>query len=657
VTPEVSSAPEVSASGSVTGGPLDAAIARAQAALLGLQDPSGYWCGELEADTTLESDTITFWHFLGRVEPVRERKLAAYLLNKQLPDGGWGIYEGGPAELNATVKAYVALKLAGHRADEPVLQRARQVILRLGGLGKVNSFEKISLAMFGQYPWSQVPALPPELLLLPRWCPFNIYEVSAWSRTILVPLTVIYGTRPSVPVPPGCGLDELWPDPRRRRSVVTTRQAGGWRRFFLAADAFLKAWERWGWKPARRRALRTAEAWLLDRLVDADGLGAIYPAMINAVFALKALGYEDGDPILERSIGEVSRLEISDGTTTRLQPCFSAVWDTAIAAYALAASGVPADAQALARANRWLRAREIRRYGDWSVKNPSAAPGGWSFQFMNVPYPDVDDTAMVALALDRTRPADPGATERAIRRGIAWILSMQNRDGGWSSFDKDNDCQALTHVPFADHNAMLDPSACDITGRVLELLGRCGYTGRDLPVRRAVAFLRRRQEPDGTWFGRWGVNYLYGTWLAARGLAAVGESLETPGDRRAVAWLLGHQNPDGGWGETIATYEDPSLAGQGPSTAAQTAWALMGLLALGQGRCLAVQRGVDYLLKTQQADRGTHPVDGSWTDRWWTGTGFPRVFYLHYHLYSVYFPLLALSQVRRAWGPGRAVPG
>ncbi len=625
---------------------LETAITSAQRALLGLQDAAGWWCGELEADTTLESDTIKFWRFLGRVDPGRERKLAAQILAKQRPDGGWGLYEGGPSELSATVKAYFALKLAGQPADGPVLSAARATVLRLGGLGGVNSFEKTYLAMFGQYPWSQVPALPPELILLPTWFPFNIYEVSAWSRTILVPLAVLYATRPSVPVPPGCGLDELWPDPSRRVSVITNRSSDGaaWRRFFLAADAWLKWWERRGpgWRPWRRPALRAAERWLLDRMRDSDGLGAIYPAMVNGVFALKALGYQDGDPALERAIREVERLEIADETTIRVQPCFSPVWDTALAAFTLAESGVPGDDPALARANRWLRANEIRRYGDWAVKNRDAAPAGWAFEFQNAQYPDVDDTAMVALALQRAAAVEPAATERAMRRGVAWVLSMQNRDGGWSSFDKNNDCQALTYFPFADHNAMLDPSACDITGRVLELLGRCGMTRRDLPVRRAVQFLHDRQEPDGTWFGRWGVCYEYGSCFALRGLRAIGESLDQPRYQRTEDWLVACQNPDGGWGETIATYDDPALKGQGASTAAQTAWALMALVALGRAQTPAVRRGVDYLVRTQ-------PASGCWVDGPWTGTGFPKVFYLRYHLYSVYFPLLALSEVRRVW--------
>ncbi|MBI4226706.1 MAG: squalene--hopene cyclase, partial [Candidatus Omnitrophica bacterium] len=516
--------------------------------------------------------------------------------------------------------------------------------------------------------------LPPELILLPTWCPFNIYEVSAWSRTILVPLAVLYATRPSVPIPLGFGVDELWADPARRVSVITNRSSDGaagpravaprplaaaaWRRVFLAADVWLKVWERTAWKPWRRRALRAAERWLLERLVDADGLGAIYPAMVNAVFALKALGYQDGDPILERAIHEVERLEIVEGETIRVQPCCSPVWDTALAAYTLAESGpVPGgpgppgtgDDPALARANRWLRAQEIRRYGDWAVKNPAAAPGGWAFEFLNAQYPDVDDTAMVALALGRVTEAASPETERAIQRGVAWILSMQNRDGGWSSFDKNNDRRALTYFPFADHNAMLDPSASDITGRVLELLGRRGMTGRDGPVRRAVQFLRDRQEPDGAWFGRWGVNYVYGSCFALRGLKAVGESLDQPRYQQTGDWLAAHQNADGGWGETIATYDDPSRRGQGTSTAAQTAWAVMALAALGRASAQAARRGVEYLLRTQ-------PADGAWVDGPWTGTGFPGVFYLRYHLYSVYFPLLALSEVRQARGSGPLGP-
>ena len=652
MTPETTPSTLPAFLSSLTGG-LDAAVARAQSALLTMQDSAGSWCGELEADTTLESDTVKFWRLIGRVDAERERKLATYILRKQLPDGGWSIYEGGPPELNATVKAYFALKLAGLKSHDPRLVKARAVILRLGGLGRVNSFEKVYLAMFGQYPWDQVPALPPELILLPSWFYFNIYEVSAWSRTILIPLAVLYATRPMTRVPPGCELDELWPDPRRKVSIVTRTparsvQGRGWRRFFLAANAYLRWWERMPWKPLRRRALQEAERWLLDRLVDSDGLGAIYPAMINGVFALRALGYQDGDPIFERQIHEVARLEIAEPDAIRLQPCFSPVWDTAIAAYVLAKSGIPVDHPQLVRANHWLCSKEVRRYGDWAVKNPGAAPGGWYFEYFNVLYPDVDDAVMVCLGLDRLRSADPGRTDGAIRRGVAWVLSMQNRDGGWSSFDKNNDRQALTHFPFADHNAMLDPSCADITGRVLELLNRVGCTIQDAPVRRAVRFLHEHQETDGTWFGRWGVNYIYGTWLALRGLKAVGVSfVEDPRYQRVISWFAEHQNTDGGWGETIGSYDDPALRGQGDSTAAQTAWALMALVSLGQARHPAVRRGVEYLIATLP-ERG----QGVWVDRWWTGTGFPKVFYLRYHLYSAYFPLLALHEVRQAWNQG-----
>ncbi|MBI4314074.1 MAG: squalene--hopene cyclase [Candidatus Omnitrophica bacterium] len=639
MSPEIFEAQQLKTFASSAQDALTRTIVQARSGLLSMQDVSGYWSGELEADTTLESDTIKFWHFLGRVDRAREQKLAAYILSKQLPAGGWNIYEGGPAELNATVKAYFALKLAGHKPEELLMRKAREVILRLGGLGRVNSFEKTYLAVFGQYPWSQVPSLPPEIILLPNWFVFNVYEVSAWSRTILIPLTLLNALKPRVEVPPGCTLDELWPDPSRKVSVVTNVQSKGaaWRRFFLAVDRMLKIWEATPFKPFRRKAIREAERWLLDHLVDSDGLGAIYPAMINAVFGLKALGYQDGDPILERQIQEVDRLGIEENGAVRLQPCFSPVWDTAIAAYVLSGTGAAANSESLTRANRWLRSKEVRRYGDWAVKNPGVAPTGWYFEHLNVLYPDVDDTVMVGLALERLRSVDAEATQHAIDRARAWTLSMQNDDGGWSSFDKNNNCRALTYFPFADHNAMLDPSACDITGRVLEFLATQGMTTRDLPVQKAIRFLLDRQESDGTWFGRWGVNYIYGTWLALRGLRAVGEPLAQPRYQRAIQWLADHQNSDGGWGETIATYDDPSLRGTGESTAAQTAWAILSFLALGQSDHPAVARGVQRLIQTQQPD-------GTWQDRSWTGTGFPKVFYLKYHLYAAYFPLLALSE-------------
>ena len=618
------------------------AILKATRCLLCLQHPEGYWVGELEADTTLESDSIKLWHLLGRLDTTRQERLIQAILRKQLTDGGWPIYEGGEADLNATVKAYVALKLAGFSSEEPVLRMARETILRLGGLERINSFEKVYLALFGAYPWSQVPALPPELILLPPWFPFNIYEISCWSRTILVPLAVVYATRPS---PPSRRLDleELWVDPHRKRARITNLQKGGlfWRNFFLTANFILKCCEESSFKPLRKRALAQADRWINERLKETDGLGAIFPAMINAVFALKGLGYGDGDPLFEEAVVQMERLEQKDGEALKVQPCFSPIWDTALAVYVLGKvrglSGMDQAAEqeiqtSLAKGVQWLNAKEIRRWGDWVVKNPLGKPGGWAFEFRNPFYPDVDDTAQVLLGL-----LAAGQTQGSFQRGLDWILTMQNRDGGWSSFDKNNDCLPLTYFPFADHNAMLDPSAADITGRILELLSVAGLPRSHDTVQKALTFLKLRQEPDGTWFGRWGVNYIYGTWLALRGLKASGEPMASFLYQRSGQWLVGKQNPDGGWGESCRSYDDPMTKGKGHSTPSQTAWALMALMSLGLVAEPAFHRGIRYLLTHQQ-------LDGNWPEDFFTGTGFTRVFYLKYHLYRTYFPLLALVE-------------
>ena len=645
---------------------LDEAIRRAARLLLTLQQPEGCWSAELEADTTLESDTLKLWHLFGRVDPERQRRLVRAILKNQLPDGGWPIYAGGPANLNAAVKAYVALRLAGHSPEEPALRRAGEKIRALGGLERIKSFEKVYIALFGLYPWDQVPALPPELVLLPRWFPLNIYEVAYWSRTILVPLSVVYALKPRW-ARASFGLDELWVDPTRKRAAVTNLQKGGagWRLFFLLADRFLRFHEHWSWKPFRAAALRRADRWITERLQGTDGLGAIFPAMINALFALKALGYADGDPLFEQQIKELERLELPDEDgSLKVQPCFSPVWDTGLALYVLGKVREPGSApgarelapeldEALERSARWLKEREIRTWGDWRVKNRAGRPGGWAFQFRNPFYPDVDDTAQVLLGLNAFYGKPAASSLGCFERGLAWILSMQNRDGGFASFDKNNNRRMLNHFPFADHNAMLDPSAADITGRILELCGEAGLSNVVFPssghpaVKRAVEFLRGAQEPDGTWFGRWGVSYIYGIWLALRGLKAVGEPMESVRYQQAGRWLINHQNPDGGWGESCLSYDDPAAKGKGESTPSQTAWALMALGSLEQVTDPAFRRGVQRLLDTQLPD-------GGWAEGPFTGTGFPKVFYLKYHFYQIYFPLLALLEARRFFA-GRRV--
>ncbi|MCL6480515.1 MAG: squalene--hopene cyclase [Firmicutes bacterium] len=627
---------------------LKAAIDRSVEHLLALQAPDGYWHAELEADTTLESDYIFYLHLLGKADPERVSKLANYVRRRQLPDGGWNIYYGGPAEVNATVKAYVALRLAGDAAEAPHMQRAAERARALGGLGQTNSFTRFYLAMVGAIEWEKVPAIPPELMLAPDWFFLNIYEMSSWTRAIVVPMMILYARKPSWKLPAGVCVDELYSDPARRiPSFAWDRELFTWRNLFLAADRVFKLYERLPWKPLRRRALRAAERWMFEHLERSDGLGAIYPAMMNSIFALLALGYGADDPLTVREVRQLARFEIEQDDTIRVQPCLSPVWDTCIAMVALEEAGLPPDHPALIRATDWLLDRQIFGPGDWQ-KKCDGRPGGWAFEFRNDFYPDVDDTAFVLMALQRVDYPDRTRLEQAIRRGLEWLLSMQNRDGGWGAFDKDNDRWVLTQVPFADHNAMIDPSTADVTARALECLGRYGWPAEHPVVQRAVSFLRREQTPEGPWYGRWGVNYIYGTSGVLRALEPLGMAARDFA-RRAVEWLRGVQNPDGGFGESIASYDDPNRKGQGTSTPSQTAWALIGLLAAAapepKARCSdpAVVRAIEYLLATQKPD-------GSWDEAEFTGTGFPRVFYLKYHLYRNYFPLYALARYRNLSG-------
>ena len=663
--------------------PLRRAIAQTRQWLIGEQHAEGYWVGELEGDTILESEYILLLAYLGRQDSTEARKAARYIVKQQLPSGGWAMYPGGAIEVSGSVKAYFALKLTGHDPSAEYMQRARAAILAHGGADAVNSFTRFYLALLGQISYDECPAVPPEVMLLPKWFPINLYSVSSWSRTILVPLAVMSACQPVTEIAAEQGIRELflkapadWP-PLRCPGLKGGTGLVSWDRFFRLVDAAWKGLQRSNLLPFRKRALAAAEHWMIERFDGSDGLGAIFPPMVWSVIALRCLGYRDDSPELRYCYERLEGLFIEEDDTLRLQPCKSPVWDTALTLRSLTASGV-ADHPAIDKAVRWLLDMQIHRPGDWCAK-VKVEPGGWCFEYANDFYPDVDDTAMVIMALQgqfaatqtdlgpqaslppelnlvaerrmaeavrsphdaRGKAADPseslGRTTAAIQRAERWLLAMQNRDGGWGAFDRDNDHEFLCYVPFADHNAMIDPSTPDIAARVLEALGALGHRPGQPAVDRALAYLRRTQEADGSWFGRWGVNYIYGTWQVLTGLAAIGVPLDDPMIVAGANWLVSHQQPSGAWGESADSYAEPHLRGQGPATASQTAWAVLGLVAAGWHDHPAAVRGVRHLLAEQLPD-------GTWHEPEFTGTGFPRVFYLRYHLYRIYFPLLALSR-------------
>ena len=662
------------------------AAARTSGWLLEQQQADGHWCAELEGDTILESEYILLLAFLGREGSEVARRAARYLLEKQLPGGGWAMYPGGRPEISGSVKAYFALKLTGHDPQAEPMQRARRAILDGGGADAVNSFTRYYLALLGQIPYDLCPAVPPEIVLAPRWFPVSLYAVSAWSRTIIVPLSVMSACRPVRQIEPQRGIRELfhaeprdWP-PLRHPGVKGPDPLVSWARLFRGIDAGLRWCQRHGLTPLRRRALEAARQWMQARFEGSDGLGAIFPPIIWSIIALRCLGSGDDSAEVRECHRQLESLILEDpaADSIRLQPCKSPVWDTAITLRALESAGLERAAPESRRAVDWLLARQIHRWGDWA-QTVRAEPGGWCFEYRNDFYPDVDDTIMVLMALQgQLDPSRLGATAglpssapsvqeesrritagqassgtlessaatpvaAAIDCGRRWILAMQNRDGGWGAFDRDNNRQFLCQVPFADHNAMIDPSTPDLAGRSLECLAALGYRLGHPAIDRGVAFLRRTQQPDGAWYGRWGVNYIYGTWQVLVGLAEVGLPPSDPAIQAGAAWLLKHQQACGGWGESADSYAEPALAGQGPPTASQTAWALMGLVAAGLADHPATHRGIQYLLESQQSD-------GSWQESEFTGTGFPLVFYLRYHAYPIYFPLLALGRWLRAAG-------
>lgn len=623
--------------------PLQAALARAAQALLGRQDEDGHWRFDLEADATIPSEYILLQHFLGRECPAKRAEgIAAYLRRTQHRNGSWSLYHGGPGDLSATVKAYFALKLMGHSVDAPYMVRARRWVLSNGGAERVNVFTRIALALFGQLPWRTVPAMPVEIMFLPRWWFFNLSKVSYWSRCVIVPLLIIFAKRPVVGVEERLGIAELFQTPPEKLRHLDTFSAGEpLKNCFILLDRILKMIDPMIPKWIRNRAIARAEKWMREHTQGKGGIGAIYPAMANAAMALRLLGAPDDDPDFVRTLQAIEDLVLDDEKETLVQPCVSPVWDTCLSLCALTEAGAQAGHPAVEQAVEWLFDHQIFVKGDWADQTPDLESGGWAFQYENDMYPDVDDTGMVLMSLLRAGAHDKEHKRKRIRQAVNWVMGMQNPDGSWGAFDIGNDHEYLNKIPFADHGALIDPGTADLTARCVELLAMLGYDATFPPVARALEFLERDQEEDGSWYGRWGVNYLYGTWSVLSALGVIGEDVAKPYVRKAVQWLQDHQNEDGGWGESCNTYDETALAGHGVSTASQTAWALLGLMAVGEVASPHVQRGVDYLVRTQN-------TAGEWDEEEYTGTGFPRVFYLRYHGYSRYFPVWALATYVRA---------
>jgi squalene-hopene/tetraprenyl-beta-curcumene cyclase len=625
------------------------AIDRSRQFFLTTQAPEGFWVGELQSNVTIIAEYIMFQYFLGHRDPQRLRKAVRHILGTQLPDGGWNIYFGGPSELSATVEAYFALKLAGHPADDARMKKACQLILAKGGVEQSRVFTKINLALFGQYSWEGIPSMPVEMMFLPTGFYFNIYEFSSWSRSVIVPLMIIFAQKPQVKLDGFPGIDELSASPpeQRQAAVEWSEELVSWRNFFVLADRALKILERRTIPAVRAAAIRRAEQWILDHQDITGEWGGIMPAMMNSVLALLSLGYKATDPVIVKGIEAIERFGIETSSEFRLQSCVSPVWDTAITVIALAESGLHTTHPALTKAADWLVSKQVLRKGDWAVKNRKGKPGGWSFEFFNDFFPDNDDTAMVLLALRHVRVPDEQTLKEACQRGLTWLLSMQCDDGGWGAFDMNNNRRLLNHIPFADLESLLDPSTSDVTGRVMELLAKLGYPRQHPVLRRALRFLRKDQSEDGSWYGRWGVNYIYGTWAVLTGLRALGEDFSQGYIQRATRWVEHCQNPDGGWGESCETYVNPQTEGNGTSTPSQTAWAVMALIESGQEYSPAVELGIRFLVERQQRD-------GTWAEEEFTGTGFPKHFYINYHLYRNYFPLMALARYRSALSEGKA---
>ncbi|MFI1971168.1 squalene--hopene cyclase [Streptomyces cinnamoneus] len=615
------------------------AAARSAEHLLSRQDEQGWWKGDLETNVTMDAEDLLLRQFLGIRDERTTAAAARWIRSQQRPDGTWATFYGGPPELSATIEAYTALRLAGDPPDAPHMAAASAWVREQGGIAASRVFTRIWLALFGWWRWTDLPELPPEIMYLPKWFPLNIYDFGCWARQTIVPLTIVSAARPVRPAP--FSLDELHTDPRRPLPARRTGSSGGWQGLFQRLDKALHAYRRIAVGPLRRSAVDAAARWIIERQENDGCWGGIQPPAVYSVIALHLLGYDLGHPVLRAGLESLDRFAIwsedEEGAPVRMiEACQSPVWDTCLAAIALVDAGVRPDHPALVKAADWMLDEQILRSGDWAVRRPELPPGGWAFEFHNDNYPDIDDTAEVVLALKRVAHPDPERVETAVQRAARWTLGMQSKNGAWGAFDADNTSAFPNRLPFCDFGEVVDPPSADVTAHVVEMLAVLGKQ-HDPRTRRGIEYLLAEQEESGAWFGRWGVNYVYGTGSVVPALVAAGLPVTHPAIRRAVTWLTGVQNADGGWGEDLRSYRDPEWIGRGASTASQTAWALLALLAAGERDGEAVERGVAWLTETQRED-------GSWDEPHFTGTGFPWDFSINYHLYRQVFPLTALGR-------------
>lgn len=601
------------------------------------QHPDGYWWYELESNVTITSEYLMLLYFLGVRDDKKYKKISHHILKNQRLDGTWSLYWGGKSDLSTTVEAYFALKLAGLPAEDSRLRKAREFILENGGVEAARVFTKIYLALFGEYDWMAIPSIPVGIIFLPTWFPVNIYNFSSWARGTIVPLSMIVDLKPSRPIPENARIRELFKTPDKTSSITAGRlPRHSWKRVFILIDKMIKITEGLSIRPWRGKALKKIEGWILEHQDPSGDWGGIQPAMVNSLLALAALGYQVPDEPIRKGLEALERFIIEDEEELVLQSCISPIWDTALTSLALLYSGMGRDHPSLEKACTWLASKQIFEKGDWSVKRPDLEPGGWAFEFENNWYPDVDDTAVVLLLLNKLADKEYINTAN-LEKGLNWVMGMRGKDGGWGAFDVDNNMKVLNQLPFGDLEAMIDPSTPDLTGRVLELLGAIGHDLSNEAVQKGIEFIKRTQESDGSWWGRWGVNYLYGTSIVMAGLDSVGEDMMKPYIKKAVNWLKANQNPDGGWGEGCESYESPAFRCRGESTPSQTAWAVLALMAAGEVTSKEVIKGIKYLLKTQKDD-------GTWDEKHFTGTGFPKYFFIRYHNYRNCFPLMSLGK-------------